>query len=138
MKELLQNFTDQLLKIELFKKNNAKIFEDLERMEYALEQLREIVKEKVKDKKIDVENDVVAVKYIPSYKKFYDFDLFLDSASKKEIEILKKAKGIEQEINRDVFNELVKQGLISLETKQMCFRETEGAISIRFINKLIK
>lgn len=48
----------------------------------------------------------------------YSYPLFLAHATDKEINTLNEAKGIKSEIVNEVFEELVKQGLISNETYQ--------------------
>lgn len=123
----LKNYTAQLIKLELYKKNHSKIFSDLENLESLYEEAKEVLRNAIKKTKKDVENDVVSVSYVPKYNKFFDYETFISSADKKEIQALQKANGIKHELNKEVFIECVKQGLITIETKQAAYREKELA-----------
>ena len=136
----LKNYSDKLLEIELFKKNNSKTFNELEKLQSELEEAEKELKAISKETGKDIENEVVSVKVIESYTKFFDYETFFESATKLEKAALTKAGGIvtSQEINKDVFDECVKQGLISQHTRQMTYREELKGKSVRIINKLNK
>ena len=126
----LKNYSQKLLEVQLFKKNNAQVFSDLEKLQDELLELEAKLKLEVKKTMKDVENDVVKVSVSERWHKYYSYDKFYSYADKKEINILEKAKGFIKEIDKVVFDECVKQNLISRETKQACFEE-------KLLNKMV-
>jgi len=134
MKEL-KNYTEKLAELRLFQKINMAIFEEYTKLEEQLSEAQKELKEAVKENKKSVEDDMVEVKYIPTFKKKYDFDTFFEVATDLEREAINKAGGLSNVVDKKVFEECVKQGLISLETKSKCFTEEAGPISVRINEK---
>ena len=126
---ILKSYSDKLVELNLFKNNNAQLFQDFENLQDELSKLEIELKTEAKEKG-DMENDIVKILVSERYKKFYDINKFLNSANKSEIQSLEKAKGIKREINKEIFDELYKQGLITVLTKQSSFKE-------EFIGKMI-
>lgn len=131
----LKNYSEKLLEIQLFKTNNAKLFQKLENLQEELNELEVELKDECK-KDGDMENDIVKVSRSERYKKFYDWDTFIGIAEKKEIDILEKAKGVNHEIKKEVFEELVSQGFIKPDVRQQSFKEELMSIAVIIKNKL--
>jgi len=126
---ILKSYSDKLVELNLFKNNNAQLFQDFENLQDELSKLEVELKTEAKEKG-DLENDIVRVLVSERYKKFYNIDKFLDSADKSEVQNLEKAKGIKREIDKKIFDECYSQGLITVMTKQASFSE-------EFIGKMI-
>ncbi len=118
----LKNYSQKLVELNLFRKNNAQLFLDYENLQDELKELEVELREEVKEKG-DEQNEFVKATRVERWKKYYDYDLFVSRASKLEKSCLEKAKGIITEIRKDVFDELNKQGIIKDKTKQTCFKE---------------
>lgn len=131
----LQKYSDKLLEIELFKTNNSKIFDKLEELDSELSKLEGELKIEAKENG-DMENDIVKVTVVERWNKSYNYDRFLDLAKPEEQEALKKAKGIDIKIKKDVFDELIKQHLITEESKQMCFMEELSSTAVIIKSKI--
>jgi len=121
--KLLNNYSTKLVELQLFKNNNAKVFNKLEKLQTELTKIETQLKLEVKNGGKDIENDIVSVKISERYSKYYDYAAFLGSANEEEIVSLEEAKGIIREIDKDIFNELVEQNLITRVTKLNSFRE---------------
>ena len=134
--QILKDYSEKLVAIQLFKNEHAQIFQDLENLESELDILSGQLKDEVKEKQQDQENDTVKVLYVEKFRKFYDYDAFLDFATHEEQKILQKSKGIVSEIDKEVFDECVKQGLIKVETKQACFKEEPLTPAVIIKNKI--
>lgn len=137
MKTQLKNYTNKLLQLELFKNNNSKLFDDLNQLQEELQKAEIELKEVAKEKGEDIENDVVSVKVIECYTKFFDYNTFEKEATKKEKSALEKSGGIiiTKEIDKTIFDGCVKAGLISQEVRQKTYKEEFKNKSIRIINK---
>lgn len=131
----LQNYSEKLLEMELFKKNNAELFQKLENLQEELNELEIVLKEEVREKG-DRENEFVKAIKIERYKKYYDYNVFIRIAEEKEIKILEKAKGVNHEIKKEIFDELVNQGLINKDIKQQSFKEELISITVVVKSKL--
>lgn len=134
--EYLQKYTEKLIELDLFRDCNKDIVNKIEELSKELEALAEELKNIAKEENKDIENNVVKVSVIERWKKTYDYETFSIVAPEKEFQILKKAKGIKSEIEKPVFDELVKQGLISEETKQNIFKEELITKSVLIKHKL--
>lgn len=134
--DTLKNYTDTLLRLNLFKKLNAKTLSGLGELESNLLDAKALLQNKVKETKTDIENKVVKVSYIERYKKYYDYKSFLKIENEKEYLELEKAKGIITEIDKKVFDDCVKKGNISRETRLAIFKEELLSTSVLIKNKL--
>jgi len=133
MKEL-KNYTDKLIELNLFKKNNAKIFQDLENLEAGLKEAENALREKARETGKDIENKNVKVTVTERYNKFYDFSLFMKVAKGKEIEALDEAGGIKQEVDKIKFLECFNDGKISNETRLAIYKEELGSVAVTIKN----
>jgi single-stranded DNA-specific DHH superfamily exonuclease len=133
--ELLNSYTKKLLEIELFKKENAQIFKDLENLETQKEELEKELHKEVKENG-DLENEIVKCTRVERWKKSYSYPLFLANATDKEVNILNEFKGIKQEIDKPVFENCVEEGLISTETAQKSFQEELSSVAVIIKSKL--
>jgi len=134
--EAIKQYSDKVLEMELFKKNNKELFAKYEELQKEKEELKKQVVEEIKTNRQDYEDDVIQAKFVPKFKKYYDINSFLATAEKPEYNALSKAKGIKTEIDKKVFEELYKQGLISQKTKQASFIEEPMSESV-IIKELI-
>jgi len=132
----LQDYTNKLIELNLFKKNNAKIFLDLENLENNLNEAELKLKEKVRETRLDIANKSVKVTVSERYNKYYDFTLFMKLANGKEIEALDEAGGIKHEINKIKFKECFDDGKISNKTRLAIYKEELGSVAVT-IKKLI-
>ncbi len=119
----LKSYSEKLVEIQLLKNNNAQIFADLENLEQEKDELEAQLKKEVKENGVDVENDIVKITVSERYSKFYNFVKFSLTASEEEVKALNEANGVIQEIDKDIFENLHKQGVISDNTKQISFEE---------------
>lgn len=121
--DALDNYTDLLIKAELFKKNNAQVFADWEQLTNELEAAEADLKDFARSTGEDMENDTVKVTVSEKWKKYYDYNAVLVFANEQELATLKKFNGIKNEIDKLIMDECVANGLIRPEVKQESFRE---------------
>ena len=134
--ETLNRYSATLVDIQLLKNNNAEVFKQLEILEQDRAELEIKLKEKIKENGVDVENDIVKITISEAWKKYYDYELFIGNASQEEVNSLVAANGVEREIKKEIFDECVKQGLISGNTKQSSFKEEQMTTRIIIKSKL--
>ncbi|MCK4782077.1 hypothetical protein KAS79_04125 [Candidatus Parcubacteria bacterium] len=132
----LKHYTENLLRLELFKKLHAKTFAELGELENNLLNAKAILQEEIKQTKQDVENENVKVSYIERYKKDYSYVKFLELKNEMEYNALDLDGGIKTEIDKKIFDECVKRGDISRETKQFCFKEQLLSTSVLIKSKI--
>ena len=132
----LQNYTETLLRLELFKKLHAKTFSELEHLENELANVKLELVDEIKQSKVDIENENVSAKYVERYRKGYDYETFMKLENKEEYEALFVASGIDTSIDKKVFDECVKRGDISRETKQAIFKEKLLSTSVLIKSKI--
>lgn len=125
----LKNYSQKLIELDLFKKSNTQLFFDYENLQKELENLRIELQKEVKENG-DVQDEFTKATRVERWHKYYSWDLFVASASKIEKKCLMEAGGVNVEINKDVFNECVKQGLINQDTKQAVFKEELSSVAV--------
>lgn len=132
---MLKQYSEKIAEIKLFEETHKKIFEQynklIEEKDILEKELRAYVAEKG-----DQENDLVKAIRIERWKKQYNYPLFLENATVKEIKVLDEHNGIKQEIDKKVFEKLVDKGLISNKTAQKAFQEELSNIAVVIKNKI--
>lgn len=118
----LDEFTDVCEKISKFENKNENIFKQYKTLLELRTELESQLKEIARDEG-STENDKVKVKVIEVYKKWYDFKIVQKLAAPKEMEELFKNDAIITEVDKDIFNKLVKEGKVRADIQQKAFKE---------------
>ena len=83
-----------------------------------------------------IQNDTIKVLYSPVFKKYYDGGIFMQKADAKMKQALLDKKGLTYEIDKEIFEALVGEGIIPIQLKQEVYKEQEKnpRVSIRDIS----
>ena len=133
----LDQYSKQLQKLEAFEAKNIIYTTQLKEIKDTLEVLKEQAKDEVRMGKDDITSTdgTVFARRSETYKKWYDYIAFTKYATKKEKEDLDFFGGAKTEIDKTIFNGMIKDETISKQTAQQCFQEEMRSISVSLIRK---
>lgn len=115
----LELYTRRVNKAKQFFKDNEIVLKEWESVQNDINEAEGQVKMEAREKQMTYGNKHFKVTYSPAWKKWYDVDFLLGTASAKII----KENCLKQEINKIVFDKLVDRGEIPIELQQKAFRE---------------
>lgn len=124
--KVLENYTKIAGEVADFKAENQAVFDEYDALLVQLQEAEIALKAEVRDNvKGHLENQFVRVVYSPAFKKSYDLETVLSMITPKQKSKLTELGGIKQEIDRVIFEDCVKNGIIGVEVQQEAFREEE-------------
>lgn len=121
IEEIMTKYAELKKTYEKYKEVNSNVFQVNEEMLSAISQTEEEIKALAKEAKKDFEHAGVKVTYVQPYSKWYDFQ----ALTLKTQKLLEKLGAIKHTVNKETFEEMVRNKEISREEQAKAFVEEE-------------
>ena len=120
----LRTYTKRQQELADFKEKNAAVFEEFDHLQKSVGEAEELLKAEARTIKQGAENNEFVVAFSQPVKKSYDYTLVQKYAKPEEIKLIDSV-AVKHEVDYKKFQELVKDGSVSVELERRAYSMVE-------------